>query len=140
PAGAPETVSLVKDQAMAAAFRRAIQITLTTNRWGGSPDPKRIYLEVATKGRIPMDAAFDVLRLTSGREVHLTTLTARKTDNAGFRTQCSIKRDKVDGGVLVPIVRPSIAAAKDEPDMFEIWDGEIRFDPIKVPSLPRESP
>ncbi len=133
PANAPETVRLINDPALADDFRKAITISISNKPWGGNPDPGKIYIEIAIKGRIPMDAAFHMIARVGERESDLGSLIVRKTESADRKSQWSCDFKLIDAGSFVPILRTSVEAAKRTADICEIWDGELRFDAVAVP-------
>ena len=106
-------------------------------RWrGGRPKPGMVYADIAVVRSPPMDGAFQVIALAGEREIDVGTFTVKK---AGLKGAAFSRRlGPIRAESFVPILRTSAEAARRTPDIFEIWDGELRFEAVELPK-PRAS-
>lgn len=129
----PDTVRLIGDLGLAGDFKRAITIVTSDTPLKGYPDMGKPYIQIAVDGRIPMDGAFELYGRVGDGEVRLGGLTVRKSRSISRRYQWSFDRDLIGAPSFIPILRTSVKRAKETLDMVEIWNGELRFDPVEVP-------
>lgn len=62
----------------------------------------------------------------------IPSLTLEKTQSANRKIQLQLSLPLEDGGTAIFDLRPSSEVAKKTTNLFEIWDGETRCDPIGV--------
>lgn len=134
PSDAPDSVRLVDDPALAEGFRQAIVIS-AADRWrGGRPKPGMVYADIAVVRSPPMDGAFQVIALVGEREIDAGTFTVKKAGRKG--PAFSRRLGPIRAESFVPILRTSLEAARETPDIFKIWDGELRFEAVELPKPP----
>ena len=133
PASAPEVVELVGDPTLAQGFRDAITFRLEDRAFfGKEKEPGIAMLVIEVLGTVPMDGAFTLSVVAGDREVEVGSLiTRRRNDGITSETQRRV-RDPGESQTLIPVLRSSTDVAKETPDLFRIWDGEIRFDPLTM--------
>jgi hypothetical protein len=133
PADSPEPIRLLKDDKIGRQLRSAITIKSAEKRIGEPPEPGVAYLEMRVQGPIPVDLAFVLLLRVGEREVEVTHFTCKASTSANMyvMTQPSC-RNQPDGKIVIPVLRSRLEVAKREPDIVEIWDGELVFPPVQL--------
>jgi hypothetical protein len=99
------------------------------------PQPEDyLSLHVSDAGGAPIDCAFEVLGLVGSRQLRLGGFTVKKRPaGSGTHEHCSypmVPALEVEQVALV--LRSSAEVARKTTDIFEIWDGELRLDPVRV--------
>jgi hypothetical protein len=138
PADAPEPLRLIADPSLVSEFLAAIRFRMMFQASGGSGPWQRVLM-ISVDNRVPMDGAFDLFALVGGREIRLGEVLVRRDEWPVPRTGVSWNVACEDATHFVPILRTSTDAARNTSDMFEIWDGELRFDPVEIPESPPPS-
>jgi hypothetical protein len=137
PADSHETIKLIRADELGQQLSKAISIKSAAKRLGQPPEPGIAYLDLRVSGPVPVDAAFVLLLRVGEREIEVTDFTCRRTSISGivFAKQSSCPTAEPDGEAAIPVLRSSPEAARREPDMLEIWDGELVFPPIQLKVL-----
>jgi hypothetical protein len=93
-----------------------------------------VTAEVAVKGPLPVGIGFEVIALANGKEIKLGTIASARMDTSYTRSWLLPGADlwSFDADQITPILRTSREAAMETVDCFEVWNGELRFDPIPV--------
>ncbi len=129
PPDAPPDVRLVSDPSLASIIRQALSIRITDNPWGMAHADGHLSALITVSGPIPIDCAFEIIGLANGLELDLGSVTLKKgRRNAKHAVQIG----RLDVDAVVPVLRRSAEVARETYDIFEIWDGELTFDPIPV--------
>jgi hypothetical protein len=143
PPDAPEPIKLVKDAQIAKKLSEIMSIDLSPDMaamLSGLDDPANwIVLGTTLKESVPMDLAFVLFGRVGDREIEMGTVTFRPAPGRVVHGNC-FHRPCADGESFIPILRSSIKAARERPDIVEIWDGELIFPPIRLaPAAPATS-
>jgi len=139
PAGT-ETVSLITGPSeLEAQLREALQpVTPAMNdRFSPVPMLEREGQAVYAKGsfkirNLPVPVAFEVFWRAGGREWRMGRLVVNRGGTGEFRPQQRAPVEGFDAATVDIILRPSPDAARGDPDMTEIWGGELAFPNIEV--------
>ena len=133
PGDAADTVRLVNDPTLAAEFKRAISVKVFDKPLGRAAEPGEFYLEIAVTRDVPMNAAFLIIGRVGEREAILGDFTVKKPGR-GNRMRRSCDVELIGADHFTPILRADAEAARRTADIFEIWDGELEFAPVQMPS------
>jgi hypothetical protein len=136
PADSPDPLRLIADPSLASEFLAAIRFRMVFLLAGGSPGPWQPELMISVDDRVPMDGAFDLFVLVGGREIRLGEFLVRRDESPALISSVSWNVECGEARYFVPILRASADVARNTSDIFEIWDGELRFDPVEIPQSP----
>lgn len=148
PPDAPDTVRLVDAPNLTSEFMNVLRVRAASEREWASDADGDFHVVVDQSGPAPMDAAFRVMLVSEGEvdvgayvlredRIDVGSYLVRKGDSqhkgsSGYR----LRRNRLIPGVTyVPVLRPSPDDARLTHDLFEIWGGELRFDPVDRETL-----
>lgn len=133
----PEMFSAVYSPALDRAVRNAISATdFWIERGAGSLGAHgSLMVQVWLKDPLPTGIAFDVYVAIDGREIEAESSVTGYPGGSAGTSQGAYLTSAYDGDppdTATLILRSSKAVTLRTPDLFEIWDGELRFENIPV--------
>lgn len=131
PADRP-TVKLIRDPAHRGAVEAALEVeTVRVDKW--DPKYEHLNLTVNAKG-VPVGVGYQVvLRGGGGREWNAGRFACPAGTNAhSYGLGERVKGFPVDLDTVDVVFKPSVEAAANTTNTFEIWDGEVVLKGVKV--------
>ena len=133
PRDAPDPLQLIDDPDLGEAFKSVITVFIPPPGEGpGVSSDRELEIAVKVEGRVPVGAAFEVVALVGDKEVKVGSLELTKARSHSSTRYWTVDKADLDCKRFIPILRTSAKVARDTPNLFEIWNGEIRFDPVEI--------
>lgn len=127
PLDGPGSVAVVEDPGLAADLHQIMKIG-SPYRTSGTDGVYEIEIEV--DGPTPVGVAFDVIAEVDTQSLNLGAMTFSRSEWHTEVYSWSLPSAVPLGEEWSLVLRTSVAAAETTLDLFEIWDGELRFDPV----------
>jgi hypothetical protein len=107
---------------------------------GGRRSLVRMYARVCLPDPCPIGLAFDVFVQFDGHRIGLGQITTSEINFIPLRHNLSLPQPSRLPDRATLILRSSKDAALRTPDLYEIWDGELWFEDLKVVELDESQP
>ena len=133
-ADAASGVTLLPNDAETERLKAAITPTLAVRTWF-TPRPSLVAFVAFQYPRV--NVAFDVIvrDVATGREINLGGVWAAQGDQHILAPWVEVNDEiawVLDASSVEIILRPSVAAAESTWNLYEIWDGELRYPRVTV--------
>lgn len=136
PADAPDTLRLLDEPALAERFAKAVAVTIAMQDASGRTVDWGFAVNVNAVTPVPMDAVFVLKLISDETEQFLGTYEFRASKPLPQGASLHYPFDRLRPGVeYTPVLRPSAKYARLTPDIFRIWNGELRCEPFTLESL-----
>ncbi|MCP4251326.1 MAG: hypothetical protein GY778_30185 [bacterium] len=129
PIDGPGSVTLVEAPGLAAVLRQIMSIVA---RQPKSSPYRSGEIEVQVDGPTPIGAAFQVVAEVDTRSLFVGTMTFGRSEWHTESYTWPMPIAALAGEEWHLVLRPSVAAAEQTLDLFEVWDGELRFGPFPI--------
>lgn len=129
----PDAIKLVDRPGLAERIKQNIAFGHAELTKGRPGNPDELMLTVRFKGEFPIGVAFEGIALADGVEHRLSGFEYPKGlpgGTSGWFVAGQV--EDFDADEVVPILRTSRDVAAASTTALEIWNGELRFDPVPV--------
>ena len=139
PPDAPDPFRLIDEPALAQVLKDAIKFGPVSLERAGLFRGEYLEAWISINEPLPIDVGFDVFALAGEREIELGRVTHSKGRTGSHSWQMGANVWAFDAEQITPVLRTSRKAASESIECFEIWNGELRLDPVKVEPAPQAS-
>jgi hypothetical protein len=139
PKDAPDPIRLVDNPELRAELRKCMNVSVARKSALGKRYDDAAWVTVGLLRMIPVNIAFDVLLVSDDAEIWVGWILSRKQAAgiaAGRESYNRVALSDLKPGIeYTPVFRPNPDIARETHDIFEIYGGELRYEPITLESL-----